>query len=101
VWTAPCPQGALHAGSSATSSRQWRDAHEPQAPGIESGDPDRPSRAAAGAARRRFRWSVSLREYVCRDGKLDLVLAVDESVAWEDDRRLGLYLSGLEVEREQ
>jgi GT2 family glycosyltransferase len=46
----------------------------------------------------RFRWSVSLPEDVSRDGKLNLVLTVEEPFEWEDDRRLGLYLSSLEVE---
>ena len=47
-----------------------------------------------------FRWGVSLPENAFHHGKLDLVLAVAEPVDWEDDRRLGLYLSGLEVERQ-
>jgi len=46
-----------------------------------------------------FHWSVGLPEHVHLDRTLNIVLVVEEPVAWADERHLGLHLRSLRVER--
>lgn len=108
TFTRAVPASPSHASRGALGARQRlrgvlaataRHARAAGVPGVDA------TIAAVRRARGRqpedpFRWRVGLPESVRYDGTLNIVLALEEPIAWADERHLGLHLRSLKIERD-